>query len=637
MLLFSIFLVLSCSSDDNTTTIPNTTVPPALSITVTVVAITDHTAVLNWVVEGNTSPVTFEIVIDGQEVADGIDGNQYILTDLDETTTYEGKVFAKEQNNNQTFDDYTFTTSTDFSYEGDFQINSQEEVDDFYFTSISGCLNISGTDITNLSNLSTLQEVGCLFIYSTNLTSLEGLNNLQNLTGNAKRVEFIQNYLLTDVSAISSLGTQIKTLQLKNNTSLVNLTGLGTAEDAIELKIINSAVEDLSMFNNMQQIDRLWLLDLPNLISITGFNGLESFTGAIRMENLPNLITLNAFNSITILHYGLSIENLPSLVSLEGFNSLTNISNNGFIIKNNVNLESINGFENLTTIDGGFLVMDCENLQNLGDFTSLSAIPGGLTLKNLPSLANITALSQLNSIGNSWVGMKIENCENLISLEGLNNLVNLDGPLFLKDLNNLQSISALGNAQMNANENYIQLINLNNLLSLSGLNNVQTLHTLTLDGLNSLTNLEGLNNLTEVEYGFRIENMNNLNSLNGLENLTSAASYYWDEFSHSSITFDNLPQLTNLNALLSLTFIGALYIRNCESLTNLDGFDNVYQTFNAGAIFSIYNNSNLTNFCGLSLYANSNERHAMQGSQGTSQNAYNPTWEQIKSTTECSQ
>ena len=107
---------------------------------------------------------------------------------------------------------------------GDVVLSSQAEVDAFNCTEITGSLTISGTGITNLNGLASLQKVsGDLRIGETNITTLDGPPVLDFVGG---RLE-ISSMLLTTIKGFASLRT-VGTLQIIQNNNLTELEGFSS-------------------------------------------------------------------------------------------------------------------------------------------------------------------------------------------------------------------------------------------------------------------------------------------------------------------------------------------------------------------------------------------------------------------------
>ena len=70
--------------------------------------------------------------------------------------------------------------------DSDIELKSQADVDAFNCTTVNGRLTINGSDITDLSPLSSLQEISDDLVIADNslLTSLSGLENLTSIGGN---------------------------------------------------------------------------------------------------------------------------------------------------------------------------------------------------------------------------------------------------------------------------------------------------------------------------------------------------------------------------------------------------------------------------------------------------------------------
>lgn len=124
------------------------------------------------------------------EICDGIDNN--CNGEIDEITTFVGNVV----------------------------LTTQAEVDAFItcYSVIDGNLTISGTGVTDLSNLSNLEEItGNLEIQSAGLSNLAGLDNLTAVGGSAT---FFYNPFLTSLDGLDALGSVGSNLVIYYNFSL---------------------------------------------------------------------------------------------------------------------------------------------------------------------------------------------------------------------------------------------------------------------------------------------------------------------------------------------------------------------------------------------------------------------------------
>jgi len=573
LLLISVLLFLSCSKDDsnegNTNDIP-------LTITITVGTVTDHEAVINWTVQGNESPVTFEVILNGQEIVDGFDGNQYILTDLDETTDYNGKVFAKEQNGGQTFGDFSFTTTLDLTRDGNYVVDTQEKADNFYYTSIYGKLLIKSYNVNDISNLTSLFEVGTLEITETQLSSLDGLQNLQEFynPGNFENAILIHNNsLLNDISDISNISNKAPIVNLDNNSALTDITGIGMAEDSKYLFIQNMPISDLGPFTNLNSLLDLRLKNLPNLTSLSGLNNLVTIEDEFEIRYVPNIPNFEGMNRVEfigeLLYYDLN-----SLVNFEGFDSLR-VLDSGLYLQN-LNIENLEGFDSLEYINGDFKLFGyaLDNLQYFGSFPNLTNIFGNFYIDSVDNLVSIDGLNNLVHIAGN---LKIIDCGNLTSLEGLNGLQTMTNTLWFENLTSLQNINALSNLSSDVYSMY--MFNLPNLPNLQGLNSIPKIRTL------------------------QLINMELFQDLDGLDNFSNAHT---------------------------------IYIWGCYSLLSLDGTilsNDDESDVDNHTFISIQNNHLLTDFCGFTEFAN----NVPYFDALTIGNAYNPTEEQIKSENQCSQ
>lgn len=208
---------------------------------------------------------------------------------------------------------------------GDIELTSQAAVNAWAgCTIVEGNLTISGSDITNLSPLSTLEKVrGALIVdANTTLASISGLEGLDSVGV----LIFTNNPQLTSIAALNLSQTQIVSIILENNDNLQSISGL----------------------NNFTRSDFLSIKSNDNLTSVTGFNGLTSLGGL------------------------LNIESNSALSNLSGFSNLVAIEQNNFQLIGNNSLPTISGFSNLSTVQGIFIISTNDVLENLNNFSSLA-------------------------------------------------------------------------------------------------------------------------------------------------------------------------------------------------------------------------------------------------------------------------
>src|SRR5688572_1030213 len=168
-------------------------------------------------------------------------------------------------------------------FEGDVTLTTQAEVDAFQYTEVTGVLTISGNDITDLSSLIYLTNVGKLVV-----------------RGNA---------LLTHVAGLAVLRE------------------VGSASSSA----FDAAID---------------ISDNPALTNLDGLSGLTRVNGAIIISNNAQLFSINGFSSLTGIDEGLRISNNPQLTSINGFQNVTSISTFAFaalIIDNNASLLNLDG------------------------------------------------------------------------------------------------------------------------------------------------------------------------------------------------------------------------------------------------------------------------------------------------------
>ncbi|MEL6810636.1 MAG: hypothetical protein AAFP76_04830 [Bacteroidota bacterium] len=312
---------------------------------------------------------------------------------------------------------------------------------------------------------------------------------------------------------------------------------------------------------------------------------------------------------------------------------------------------------------------------HISDLAGLEEV-GNLHIRNVQNTTNLNGLSHLRFYNDNFGRIRIEECNDLTDVSAITQLKPFTGTIYLSEnlsLNNLNGLSVVNNGNVTIIDmpltdlstlqtgtilNVLDLTGLPNLTSLNGLQNVQQItKSITLNNL-PITNLDGLGNLSS--YGqLRLISLANLNSLEALQgatmleaplslidlpNLTSLDGLEGVRNIKTSLSLTQIPNLTDINALLNVETFRAtkssstfsrfnFNIGNCNSLQNLDAFQNVrYVGENPTREqfgLTIIQNDQLSNFCGFRNYVNSIPTGAifLWSIYG---NLYNPTPPDIK-------
>ena len=256
----------------------------------------------------------------------------------------------------------------------DVTLNSQDEVDAFIGTSVSGDLVISGDDIEDLSQLSTLTNITAALHIKDN-PNLKSLSGLQNLTSIGNDLVIRNNSLLQNLSGLDNLSYIGANLYIKYNSALTNLIGL-------------------------ESLDKIrWNIEIQFNSSLLSLNGLSSITsfGDISITYNDALINCSGLEHLTSVN-GLSIAHNPSLINFVGLESLTTVSSSLNIIGNS-SLNSFKGLEDLNFIGGDLLIAENPKIVDLSELESLQSIGYVLWVYLNSSLENLIGLENLGEVG----------------------------------------------------------------------------------------------------------------------------------------------------------------------------------------------------------------------------------------------
>ena len=220
------------------------------------------------------------------------------------------------------------------TFSGNKTLDSQASVVAFganNYTGITGYLIIQGSDIYDLSSLSTISTIG------DNLT----------ITGNV---------ILSNLSGLNGINSIGLTLIISNNSALLNLSdlsGITSVGDNIYISG-NSVLTDLAGLNGITFVGgNISIITSPALMSISGLNGITTVGRNIEIVNNAALTEIIGLKNIQSVTGELEITYNATLINLDGLKQISSIGGN-FNINNNAALTNLNIFSGLNIV-GGYL------------------------------------------------------------------------------------------------------------------------------------------------------------------------------------------------------------------------------------------------------------------------------------------
>ncbi|HDZ05881.1 hypothetical protein LCGC14_0122790 [marine sediment metagenome] len=387
-------------------------------------------------------------------------------------------------------------------------------------------------------------------------------------------------------------------------TAYGNEISFTTIEQESVVKIFNGdivlssqqEVDDFGAASYTQVIGNLTVQDTNTPSSIINLNPLATIVlieGSLIIKENLLLKDITGFNALENIQGSLTIIANDNLESIDTFENIMSISENLEIYGVNKGAGLINGFGNLSSIGSNMTMQSVSGIENLMFFESLEMVNGPIFIALMENLENLDGLEKLNTL----FSLRLNANNSLLSLSGLNNITNINGDLVisgnrsLENLEGLEVLTSVLNGDLNVTNN-IQLKNLN------GLNSLETIGgKLKLIGNDLLENLEGLNNLEITGAGndcvlcvgsIELQSNNSLVNIDALENLSTA----WNAY---------------------------IIVEYNENLENLDGFQNlinIYKASGSSGIFgaTLSQNSKLNNVCGLkNLYDANQGNYYLEG------------------------
>jgi hypothetical protein len=368
--------------------------------------------------------------------------------------------------------------------------------------------------LENLNGLSSVSTVSVLILRDNlNLLNLNGLSSVNTI----ESLLIENNSVLNNIYSLNDLGTiNFFGIDIINNPNLSNCdidsfceaisnlnvefsisgNGIGCEDyETVFEQCIGCPLDQVSL-TSQAEVDAFDIqypdcteLDYDLIISgndITDLTPLSNIVSvhSLRIENNPQLINLNGLNSI--IHIDgydddnfefLEISNNPQLQSISALSNMTSNSLiEGFVIRNNAQLTSLNGLQAFNQvyaviIDNNDLLIDLVGLENVTDTDDFL----------------------------------ISNNDNLINLNGLDSYS--FGDIQIENNSSLQNVVGLTSAF----QGLLELTGNSSLQSLQGLEQASSIYGITLDGNNVLSDISAINAFTtESGFGFPFVIKNNL-------------------------------------------------------------------------------------------------------------------------------
>lgn len=415
--------------------------------------------------------------------------------------------------------------------EGDVVLNTQKDIDDFKTiypacTSITGNLTISGNDISDLSGIEHIRQVGGNLVISenTNLFDLRGCN-VNSIGGNLNINNNPNLYTIASLEFLKTVGGKLQIYANEALTKLTGLQGLSKLEGNLYLNG-NISLTSLIDLSNIRSINgNLDISGNNSLTSLAGLENLVSVAGYVAVYENDQLSSLSGIKNIdpyTIHsndgHKDLIIYSNPQLSECEveavcHFLKLPGITTN--VQNNAAGCNSVTEVNNACPLcpEGDLYFRDTKELDDFPLFyPNCTEIEGNVRFSgdDLTSLEGFLKVTTVNG------DLRLDDFYSS-SLKGLDNIKYVGGQLRIdnivqKDINELNSLTSIGGSLL--------IIDNTNLGNIEGLSNLESLGgTLLISGNSAISNLNSLENLTSINGPIYIENNDVLTSLDGIQNI----------------------------------------------------------------------------------------------------------------------
>ena len=298
----------------------------------------------------------------------------------------------------------------------------------------------------------------------------------------------------------------------------------------------------------------LRIVDNDDLESLDGLDGLGPVPGDVILDDNDGLTTLRGLG-VTAIGGAFEVRNHRFLENLAGIGGVSTLGS--LVVEENAGLTSLDGLEQLTTIEGAASISGNLLLERLDGLDRLESIGGDFIVVRNWELVDISGLGALESVGGRFT---LDRNVALESLDGLDALVTVPGALAL-----------LGNAA---------------LADIGGLSALETVGGLTVRGSPLLTSLDGFPAFGTLDH-LRLEGLALLADLSALESVTNV---------RGDLAIVDCPAITSLATFAALDDLAGELTIQGTGVTSLAGLDALQGTVRG---VHIVDNVDLTTLSGL--------------------------------------
>ncbi len=195
------------------------------------------------------------------------------------------------------------------------------------------------SEITSLQGLNNLKTLGCgLSIQETGITSFAGLDNLESVGEGCSSVYDNKGFLEIINSPVTSLSGLKSLKRIFGKLAIVN---------------VQDDVTNLEELAGLQGIKgRLILTGVNNVSSLHGLENI-TYLGGLTLFSMDKLTDITALSQINAIHGLVNIEENQSLQSLQGLNAVTRIDGPLIITKNTM-LQDITALYSVDSLSGSY-------------------------------------------------------------------------------------------------------------------------------------------------------------------------------------------------------------------------------------------------------------------------------------------